>query len=559
MNRVLFFLFWVCAIPGAFAQLNEIQLANTQDQRYTRVEQYQDGYYTFSVGFGPGYLAMGQYAMFSNDYLTSGVHDLPGVVDMIWEDDSMGYLLEVEPYCDWGIVSYTLAKVRRVSANFTSEQEWIFPEEVTYQTLPRLHKVNDSLLMVFDSFSAQVIHLLSGEVHSFSFDGFFQQVKAINDGNNTVILYDSSRIYRFNALSGELTLLDTDSNLRSMVKIDFHTFRLYDDSVVQFLNYNQALSSFPCPANEVSTAELVVKNNVIHLMTDAADTHAKRIYFLNQQLNALASVVLQDSDELNVKYFLGLSNRFFLAGFRQLHNNCRQINFRYHHINGELIEHRTENLSVDDVQVSGVSAYLFNVGNNYMLSVGGDFQITITNHSDVMINEFVLSRPRFEQPNGMLPQCALNSGCVNISPTQSLSPGETITLNYENVGIGQFSPQSVGTTFQMLFCVTAHAPNGLIDKDQSNDKYCYQITHVISDIQDREPEAMKIQKQNGSWICTNVREAQIELFDLTGRLLLRAISTEDQFFLPEINEHATISLVRITKGDEQLVQKLSGF
>jgi hypothetical protein len=56
-----------------------------------------------------------------------------------------------------------------------------------------------------------------------------------------------------------------------------------------------------------------------------------------------------------------------------------------------------------------------------------------------------------------------------------------------------------------------------------------------------------------------VREAQIELFDLTGRLLLRSISTEDQFFLPELNEHTGISLVRITKGSEQLIQKLSGF
>jgi hypothetical protein len=374
------------------------------------------------------------------------------------------------------------------------------------------------------------------------------------------VLYNEGYIYRLNVLTLEVFLLAETNTLQSLAWSAPHQVRLFDSYVALYDDQEVQLASFIFPSSELSTAQVIVENGTIKVMTEEVNDHSKRVYTFDLNLNLLETLLLDDADELNVEYFLWLEDRVFLAGNRRPNSNCHQLNFRYNDFNGQVISPRAEDVSVNNVQVNNIHTIINSFPSGvFSMVVRGDVQVTVTNHSDVPVSSYWLTWQVFEQANGMTPQCHMGEGIRFNQPFQELAPGQTLTLSYDNTFIGAFWPQSVGTTFNHVFCITSLAPNQFIDKDQSNDTYCAQIDHVITSVEELNTGSIVLQKQNGSWLCTKVRDAQIELFDLTGRLLLRTRSTEDQFLLPEVKENATFTVVRITKGEEQLVQKLSDF
>lgn len=552
-----------CFVYTANGQLTEVQYTSTQNMHYTRVEKSADGYYAFGLGNNSSYLDAPYLAKFSSNTSTTGIENLPiTLVDYIRVNDTLEYGLSAFPACDFTTVpTYMFASVLQFDGNLNEENSFSFSgENLNSYLRPQMHLVNDSLLLIYGGQYVYTMNLHSQEFVEGFLDVFPSDYQAVSIGNNEVVLYNEGYIYQLNVLTLELILLAETNTLQSLAWSAPHQVRLFDSYVALYDDQEVQLASFVFPSSELSTAQVIVENGTIKVMTEEVNDHSKRIYTYDLNLNLLETLLLDDADELNVEYFLWLEDRVFLAGNRRPNSNCHQLNFRYNDFNGQVISPRTEDISVDNVQVNNIHTIINSFPSGvFSMVVRGDVQVTVTNHSDVPVSSFWLTWQVFEQANGMSPQCHMGEGIRFNQPFQELAPGQTLTLSYDNTFIGSFWPQSVGTTFNHVFCITSLAPNQFIDKDQSNDTYCAQIEHVITSVEELNTGSMTLQKLNGSWICTNVRGAQIELFDLTGRLLLRTRSTEDQFFLSEVKENAAFTVVRITKGEELLVQKLSNF
>jgi hypothetical protein len=269
----------------------------------------------------------------------------------------------------------------------------------------------------------------------------------------------------------------------------------------------------------------------------------------------LETLLLDDADELNVEYFLWLEDRVFLAGNRRPNSNCHQLNFRYNDFNGQVISPRTEDVSVDNVQVNNIHTLINSFPSGvFSMVVRGDVQVTVTNHSDVPVSSFWLTWQVFEQANGMSPQCHMGEGLRFNQPFQELAPGQTLTLSYDNTFIGSFWPQSVGTTFNHEFCITSLAPNQFIDKDQSNDAYCAQIEHLITDIDELAASEVSfvVNGEAGTIQLNSNEDVQYALLDMQGRILdLGKKSKGINYISIESLASGMYTLVVSTKSEKQ--------
>jgi hypothetical protein len=533
---------------------------------HVRTQRWENGYYTFGLS-GSAYSNSGYfYQDFSNDHLSDGLlTSYTDYVDVLRLNDTLGYALMGEFYCYEGEREYSIRGIELFNGQFTSQIVWENEEYLSSYSRPFFHPMNDSLLLIISGVQCLLVNTHTWEHTSHSFESSII-VDAIDLNDHEILLVDENDIFLFDIFSGNIqTVYQSLDSASEMEKVNENFLRLCYNKFELFDSQLDLISTYPFPTSEWAVPKLDRVGDTFYVITEDQTDKTNRLYVFDQNMNLLNQVVLEESDDIAIDHFLWLNDRIFTTGtdiHDPLNLDVRSVNYRFYNHDGTLLDLRTEDLELSSMEFSDFQHNIYTTPFGTKVDLFADIRIVVTNHSQVTVETYnLVSRP--------LPTLEpIPIGCStfleyarrnDFSSLEAIGPGESYTLFYDQVRLGIRSEQDLNAWTDVDFCTAVYNPNHFIDKDRSNDHYCASYSYFINDIIEQSATVFQIQKQNGVWTAFGVREAQIELFDLTGRLLLRSISTEDQFFLPELNEHTGISLVRITKGSEQLIQKLSGF
>lgn len=560
------FLFSLCFLDS-FTQQSEYQYDHVQRNFHGRTERFENGYYTFVLSGNDHDEYFSFYEEFSNEHQSNGLLGSEmDYIDVIRVNDSTGYAMFGGYGCYQDYPPYVVLGIELFQGQFTSQLVWENEDVVSSTSRPFFLPMNDSLLLIISGAQCLLFDTQTWEHTSHNFEGA-SILDAIALNENEILLVGENDIFLFNIFSGNIqTVYQSFDWAYEMEKTNENYLRLCYNKFELFDSQFELINTYSFPTTEWAVPKLDRVGDTFYVITEDQTDKSNRLYVFDQTMNLLNQLLFEDGEDIAIDHFLWLEDRIFTAGmdtYDPLNLGVRSLNYRFYNHDGLLLELRTEDIALNSMEFLNLS---HTIENSFFLgpvvAIRSDLKITVTNHSQVPVETYnLVSRPLLDLgPGDSSCNTTLSySDRYNFPFLEPIAPGQTDTLYYNDFLLSYQNLVVLNTSTEVGLCVAVYNPNHYIDKDRSNDHYCASYSYFVNGISEQRAPVFQIQKQNGSWIFTNVRGAQIELFDLTGRLLLRTSSTEDQFFLPEVKENAAFTVVRITKGEELLVQKLSDF